>query len=113
MSGWLFRSAVGRHIGWDRLKSNLYDVSDHGDRIVFHGRGSGHGVGLCQVGAEVMGEEGHSYREILSFYYPGTRLGVAAQGTPWQQLANEDIELLTTRPDRDRSLLAAGHAIAA
>jgi stage II sporulation protein D len=105
VSGLAFRSAVGRHIGWDRLKSNLYDMSDHGDRIVFHGRGSGHGVGLCQVGAEVMGEEGHSYREILSFYYPGTKLGVAAQGTPWQQLANEDIELLTTQPDRDRSLL--------
>ena len=105
VSGLAFRSAVGRHIGWDRLKSNLYDMSDHGDRIVFHGRGSGHGVGLCQVGAEVMGEEGHSYREILSFYYPGTKLGVAAKGTPWQQLANEDIELLTTQPDRDRSLL--------
>jgi stage II sporulation protein D len=105
VSGLAFRSAVGRHIGWDRLKSNLYDISDHGDHIMFHGRGSGHGVGLCQVGAEVMGEEGHSYREILAFYYPGTRLGVAAQGTPWQQLANEDIELLTTRPDRDRSLL--------
>lgn len=105
VSGLAFRSAVGRHIGWDRLKSNLYDMSDHGDRIVFHGRGSGHGVGLCQVGAEMMGEEGHSYREILSFYYPGTRLGVSAQGTPWQQLANEDIELFTTRPDRDRVLL--------
>jgi stage II sporulation protein D len=52
-----------------------------------------------------MGEEGHSYREILSFYYPGTRLGVSAQGIPWQQLANEDVALLTTRPDRDRSLL--------
>jgi len=100
-----FRSAIGRHIGWDRMKSNWYDVSDAGDRLTFHGRGSGHGVGLCQVGAEVMGEEGHSYREILSFYYPGTRLGVSAQGIPWQQLANEDVALLTTRPDRDRSLL--------
>ena len=30
---------------------------------------------------------------------------MAAQGIAWQQLANEDIELLTTRPDRDRSLL--------
>ncbi len=105
VSGVAFRSAVGRHIGWDRLKSNLYEVSDRGDRVVFHGRGLGHGVGLCQVGAEVMGEEGHSYREILAFYYPGTRLGVAAQGTQWQQLANEDIELLTARPDRDRALL--------
>ena len=100
-----FRSAVGRHIGWDRMKSNWYDVSDAGDRVTFHGRGSGHGVGLCQVGAEVMGEEGHSYREILSFYYPGTRLGVSAQGIPWQQLANEDVVLLTTRPDHDHSLL--------
>jgi stage II sporulation protein D len=105
VSGVLFRSAVGRHIGWDRLKSNWYDVSMRGDRIVFHGRGSGHGVGLCQVGAEVMGEEGHSYREILAFYYPGTHLGVSAQGIAWEQFANEDVELLTTRPDRDRPLL--------
>lgn len=103
--GIAFRSAVGRHIGWDRLKSNLYEVSDRGDRIVFHGRGLGHGVGLCQIGAEVMGEEGRTYRQILAFYYPGTRLGVSAQGFAWQQLSNEDIELLTSRPERDRSLL--------
>ncbi len=101
-----FRAAIGHNIGWDRLKSNLYDVSDDGTRIQFHGRGSGHGVGLCQIGAEVMGEEGHSYREILAFYYPGTKLGVSAQGSPWQQLANEDVELLTTQPDRDRMLLS-------
>ena len=52
-----------------------------------------------------MGEEGRPYREILAFYYPGTRLGVSAQGIAWQQFANEDLELLTTRPERDRSLL--------
>ena len=52
-----------------------------------------------------------SYREILAFYYPGTRLGVSAQGIAWQQLANEDIELLTTRPDRDRAAAAAGDAL--
>ena len=80
-------------------------MSDEGTRVTFHGRGSGHGVGLCQIGAEVMGEEGHSYHEILAFYYPGTKLGVSAQGTPWQQLANEDVELLTTQPERDRALL--------
>ncbi|HME32805.1 MAG TPA: SpoIID/LytB domain-containing protein, partial [Terriglobales bacterium] len=95
-----FRAAIGHNIGWDRLKSNLYDVSDDGTRVMFHGRGSGHGVGLCQIGAEIMGEEGHSYREILAFYYPGTKLGVNAQGTPWQQLANADVELLTTQPER-------------
>ncbi len=105
VSGLNFRAAIGRNLGWDRLKSNLYDVSDEGSLLVFHGRGSGHGVGLCQIGAEVMGEEGHSYREILAYYYPGTKLGVSAQGTPWQQLSNEDVELLTTQPDRDRALL--------
>jgi len=105
VSGIVFRSAIGRHIGWDRLKSNLYEVSDRGDRVVFHGRGLGHGVGMCQIGAEVMGEEGHSYRQILAFYYPGTRLGVAAQGLAWQQFSNDDVELLTSRPERDRLLL--------
>ena len=103
--GLTFRAAIGHNIGWDRLKSNWYDVRVEGDQVVFHGRGSGHGVGLCQVGAEVMGEEGRSYREILTFYYPGTRLGVSAQGTPWQQLSGEDVVLFTTRPEHDRPLL--------
>lgn len=103
--GLTIRLAIGRNIGWDRLKSNWYEVRVSGDDIVFTGRGSGHGVGLCQVGAELMGEEGRSYREILSFYYPGTRLGLGAQGTPWQQLAGQDVELFTTRPERDRTLL--------
>jgi stage II sporulation protein D len=103
--GLTFRQAIGRNIGWERLKSNWYEARVEGDRIVFNGRGSGHGVGLCQVGAEVMGEEGHSYREILSFYYPGTRLGVSAQGTPWQQLTSEDVVLLTAHPERDRVVL--------
>lgn len=40
-----------------------------GYRIV--GAGWGHGVGLCQIGAAVMGEQGHSYDDILLHYYPG------------------------------------------
>ena len=38
------------------------------------GAGWGHGVGLCQIGAAVMGEKGYSYKEILAHYYPGTEL---------------------------------------
>ena len=34
-----------------------------------HGKGWGHGVGLCQIGAAVMGEQGKTYDEILLFYY--------------------------------------------
>ncbi len=101
-----FRAAIGHSIGWERIKSNWYDVRDAGEQIVLTGSGSGHGVGLCQVGAEVMGEEGKSYREILGFYYPGTRIGVSAQGIRWQQLGNADVVLYTTRPESDRPLLS-------
>lgn len=39
------------------------------------GAGWGHGVGLCQIGAAVMGSKGYTYKEILEHYYPGTILG--------------------------------------
>jgi stage II sporulation protein D len=39
-----------------------------------HGRGYGHGVGMSQYGAQSMASKGIGYREILSFYYPGTNL---------------------------------------
>ncbi len=38
------------------------------------GAGWGHGVGLCQIGAAVMGEKGYTYKEILSHYYKETNL---------------------------------------
>ena len=46
------------------------------DRIVLRGHGWGHGVGLCQIGAAVMAEEGYGYREILSHYYKGACIAV-------------------------------------
>lgn len=36
-----------------------------------HGHGWGHGVGMCQIGAAVMGQKGYPYKEILTFYYRG------------------------------------------
>ncbi len=43
-------------------------------RLVLRGKGWGHGVGLCQIGAAVMASRGFDYRQILAFYYPGSRL---------------------------------------
>lgn len=40
----------------------------------FEGRGYGHGVGMSQYGARFRAEDGHDYRKILAFYYPGTEL---------------------------------------
>ncbi len=43
-------------------------------RFVLHGAGWGHGVGLCQIGAAVMGERGYDHEKILSHYFPHTQL---------------------------------------
>lgn len=43
-------------------------------RFTLHGRGWGHGVGLCQIGAAVMGEQGYSYDHILLHYYRGAQI---------------------------------------
>jgi len=67
-----FRYAVGRRLGWGILKSNLYTVEREGDCFVFRGRGLGHGVGLCQAGADAMAGVGAGYEKILAHYFPGT-----------------------------------------
>ena len=50
------------------------DANGQATAFTLHGRGWGHGVGLCQIGAAVMAEEGYSYEQILSHYFPGSRL---------------------------------------
>ena len=42
--------------------------------IVLNGKGWGHGVGMCQIGAAVMGHKGYSYQDILTHYYPGATI---------------------------------------
>ncbi|MBO5866361.1 MAG: SpoIID/LytB domain-containing protein [Bacteroidaceae bacterium] len=64
-------------------KSHLYssafivdkEYASSGETLfVLKGAGWGHGVGLCQIGAAMMGERGCPYEKILSFYYPGSVL---------------------------------------
>ncbi|MFO8099016.1 MAG: SpoIID/LytB domain-containing protein, partial [Salinibacter sp.] len=64
-----FRLAVNKRLDDDPLKSTWFDARREGDAYVFEGRGYGHGVGLSQWGAHAMGTEGHSYEEILEYYY--------------------------------------------
>ena len=56
------------------LKSSAFDVEMTEDEVILHGKGWGHGVGLCQIGAAVMASEGYTYEEILKHYYPGTSI---------------------------------------
>lgn len=43
-------------------------------KFILTGAGWGHGVGLCQIGAAVMGEQGYAYDEILLHYYIGAAI---------------------------------------
>src|ERR1019366_9504070 len=89
-----FRFALGRAFGWNTLESDRYEIH----WPVFEGTGSGHGVGLCQRGADQMGAAGRSYREILAFYFPGAALGITGRGLTWQRVAGERVALFTTAP---------------
>jgi SpoIID/LytB domain protein len=42
--------------------------------FALRGAGWGHGVGLCQIGAAVMGAKGYDFRQILAHYFPGAEL---------------------------------------
>lgn len=61
-------------LGYDQMRSTMFEVQRVGDQFQFKGTGFGHGVGLCQWGARAMGKLGKSYNEILAHYYPGARL---------------------------------------
>ena len=68
---------IRRTLSESHLYSSAFDVEvldrvgGVPSRFVLHGKGWGHGVGLCQIGAAVMGSKGYKYDEILLFYYKG------------------------------------------
>ena len=63
---------IRRILSETHLKSSAFEVEYKDDKIVLHGRGWGHGVGLCQIGAAVMASKGYDYKQILAHYYPDT-----------------------------------------
>lgn len=72
-----FRLAVGRVLGWQTLKSTLFDLERTSNGYRFVGKGHGHGVGLCVRGAAARASSGASREAILGFYFPGLRIGAA------------------------------------
>jgi len=56
------------------LKSTFFSIEPFDDKLVFKGRGYGHGVGLSQEGAMKMARMGKSYDEIIKFYYSNVSL---------------------------------------
>jgi SpoIID/LytB domain protein len=56
------------------LYSSAFVIDKKENTFIFHGAGWGHGVGLCQIGAAVMGAKGFRYQEILQHYFKGSQL---------------------------------------
>ena len=74
----------GLQVRWGLgLRENLFVIDRERDtagtvaRFVFTGKGWGHGVGLCQVGAFGMAQSGSAYDAILRHYYTGIHLDKA------------------------------------
>lgn len=93
-----FRLAVGQSLGWNQLPSTWFEISRQGDRFYFHGRGWGHGVGLCQKGAAAMAAQNHSAVEILAQYFPGAKSADEQTGRSWQQFQRNEFALESLDP---------------
>jgi stage II sporulation protein D len=89
-----FRYTLDRRLGWGQIKSNLYTIQHRGDSWVFSGHGLGHGVGLCQAGAEQLARMGSSTEQILSTYFPGTEITIQSTDDPDPIALSEHFELV-------------------
>jgi len=70
IAGDQFRLAIGA----TKLRSTAFTVERQGDRLRFTGRGFGHGVGMCVIGAGRRALRGETAAAILAQYYPGLEL---------------------------------------
>ncbi|MBR0501305.1 MAG: DUF4922 domain-containing protein [Bacteroidales bacterium] len=65
---------IRRTLSPSHLYSSAFVVEKTDGKFILRGAGWGHGVGLCQIGAAVMGAKGYKYDEILSHYFPGSAI---------------------------------------
>ncbi len=65
---------IRRTLSTSHLYSSAFIIDKKDDKFVLTGAGWGHGVGLCQIGAAVMGEKGYSNDKILLHYYVGATI---------------------------------------
>ena len=65
---------IRRLLSKTHLPSSAFLIKKDGDQFILSGAGWGHGAGMCQIGAQIMGEKGFSYKKILKHYYKFTAL---------------------------------------
>jgi len=62
-------------VGYEVIRSGFFKMEKTPGGIIFKGKGWGHGAGLCQEGARKLAELGKSYKAIIKYYFPKTRIG--------------------------------------
>jgi len=91
------RLGIDRSLGWNRVRSDQYEVALRGGQLIFDGHGYGHGVGLCQIGAAEMGSEHKSAEEILKFYFPGTAVRIGPDDNGWRVTNTASLTVRSTQ----------------
>lgn len=69
-----FQSKVGRTFGWQAVRSMKFEISETDTLLRLNGKGLGHGVGLCQLGAKSLAEKGTDAKGILLRYFPESQI---------------------------------------
>jgi len=111
ISGQDLRVVVGRTLGWQHIKSTVFDLRRQGDSYRFTGRGSGHGVGMCVIGSAKLAERGTTAAAILAKYFPGLEISglpaAAPAPTSVPGRTASGMEVMVSLPDDDEGERAA------
>ncbi len=81
MTGEEFLSRFGRAFGWQTVRSAKFQVEEVEGVLRLTGTGIGHGVGLCQAGAQALAEKGFDGKGILARYFPDARVADVSTAT--------------------------------
>ena len=73
-TGQEFLSRMGRAFGWRAVRSMKFSTTETDTTLRLDGAGTGHGVGLCQLGARALAEKGVDVKGILTRYFPESQI---------------------------------------
>ena len=105
ISGQDLRVAVGRTLGWLRIKSTAFDLTRSAGVSRMTGHGSGHGVGMCVIGSARLAADGKSAADILERYFPGLEIATFAGRSAAAPTASGGV--MVSLPDEDEGDRAA------
>ena len=93
LSGQEFRSIVGRQLGWQHVKSTLFDLERTAIGYRLSGRGFGHGAGLCVLGSGRRAARGGTVESILAAYFPNASIGAIPPPQAGGDKDDRDVQL--------------------